>query len=264
MKRLRTLIALLAVGSALLTTFPARAYNQKSAQLAYKFLQNTSTFTYCVLNGQGGSPFGAEIPGSLSIKTTGSTVTTDERDAGSGPFSVVAVNDFIMTKGLTAPFTVAPRNVVTHPSNAQITVDTAWNLGTGQPFWYKNSVCGITAADGWVDVSGLTVKQVAFTLNTLGGTSVDIRLECQAPVLGANPVKIWPPTGTTDPTSCGSGAYNAGNCRYSAVTTGPTVGTDLYSVPRDAACGKIRLGVATNGGSANYTAGVYEVLDTQN
>jgi hypothetical protein len=174
------------------------------------------------------------------------------------------VNDFIMTKGLTAPFTPALRNVVTKPSAAQITVNSAWNLGTGQPFWYKNAACGTTAADGWVDFSGLTVKAVAFSLDVLGGTSVDLRLECQSPTIGAGPVKVWPPTGTTDPTACGSGTYNAGNCRYSAATTGPTVGTDIYTIPRDAACGKLRVGIATNGGSANYTLGLYEVLDTQN
>lgn len=262
----KILAPLIAVLLALASVLPVQAVNQKSAQMAYKYVQNSAVLNYCVLLGQGSSPFGSPITGPSFIKTTGSSVTTNEATASSGPFSVVAVNDVIYAAVPATPVVPAvPRNVVTKASAAQITVDTVWDLGTtGVNFAYKNAVCGTGATAGFIDVSGLTAEMIYFRLDALAGTSVDLQIECKINVSGVQPVKAWPPIGSTDPTVCGSGTLTSGFCRYSTASTGPTVGIDLYAFPRDVACSNVRVGVATNGGAATYTLGLYEVLDTQN
>lgn len=157
----------------------ATAQRLTGQDVAYSIFAKDVTgggYTYCKMVGANEDPFGRPIPGPDRIKTTGSSVTIDEVTVGSNPFALVAVGDMIQVKvGLTN----YKRAVVTKPSAAQITVDTALDLSAGYAWRYLSQRCGATAADGWFPADLFYQLNVVYDVEILNATSLDVSLECQ-------------------------------------------------------------------------------------
>jgi len=117
------------------------------------------------------------------IKTTGSSVTIDTVVSGQGPFAPVLVGDYIWF--YLSETSVAKRRVVTKPSNDQITVDVAVNLGTGMTAWYFLPFrIGNTDADGGHSVEAYETAFVEIEFATViagGGCDVSIEIKGRAP-----------------------------------------------------------------------------------
>jgi len=121
------------------------------------------------------------------IKTTGSSVTIDAVVAGAGPFAPLLVGDYIW---IHVGETVYKRKVATKPSNDQITVNTAVNLGTGTAAWYFLPFeIGTTAEDGWQSTEGLTRAWLHFDFATIAN-AVDVSVEVRGRAPGEAPKPV--------------------------------------------------------------------------
>ena len=122
------------------------------------------------------------------IKTTGSSVTIDAVVVGAGPFAPLLVGDYVW---LYVGETVYKRRVATKPSNDQITVNTAVNLGTGTAAWYFLPFrIGTTAEDGWQPTEGLTRAWVLFDFVTISD-AVDVSVEVRGRAPGEKPIVVF-------------------------------------------------------------------------
>ena len=130
---------------------------------------------------------GDRCQGFGGIKTTGSSVTIDAVVAGSGPFASLLVGDYVW---LYVGETVYKRRVATKPSNDQITVNTAVNLGTGTAAWYFLPFrIGTGAEDGWQSTQGLTRALLLFDFATISD-AVDVSVEVRGRTPGEGPKPI--------------------------------------------------------------------------
>lgn len=136
------------------------------------------------------------VNGPSNIKSSGSSTTFNEATVGSGPFGLVSVGDLITVKN-TAGILVQ-RTVVTRPSDAQITVDSAADLGTaGVPFTFRKLSDGTGAAQGWLKVAQFSQKTFVMQIDTIAAASIDARLECRQLGDYAGIVLVnWTGTGT--------------------------------------------------------------------
>lgn len=146
--------------------------------------------------------------------TSGSNVTTTST---TDAFANVAVGDpvWAVIDGKNVG-----RYIATKASAASVTVNTAWNLGTGgKTLTYQNSNCG--ANSGWFSVNGaesftVTWEIVAMAVSS-GGVAVRIE-ERSNPLDGLGPVtNIWPGVVSAD-AKCGSGTFATENCVYTSAT----------------------------------------------
>lgn len=127
-------------------------------------------------------------PGHGGIKTTGSSITIDAVVTGAGPFAPLFVGDYVW---LHVGETVYKRRVATKPSNDQITVNTAVNLGTGTAAWYFLPFrIGTTAADGWQSTEGLTRALLLFDFATISD-AVDVSVEVRGRAPGEAPKPVF-------------------------------------------------------------------------
>jgi len=127
-------------------------------------------------------------PGFGGIKTTGSSVTIDAVVAGAGPFAPLLVGDYIW---IHVGETVYKRRVATKPSNDQITVNTAVNLGTGTAAWYFLPFrIGTTDEDGWLSTEGLTRAWILFDFATVAD-AVDVSVEVRGRAPGEKPKPVF-------------------------------------------------------------------------
>jgi hypothetical protein len=117
------------------------------------------------------------------IKTTGSSVTVDAVVPGQGPFAALLVGDYIWF--YLSDTNILKRRVATKPSNDQITVDTAVNLGTGIASWYFLPFrIGATDADGGHSVEAYEtafVEVEILTVAAAGGVDLTIEIKGRAP-----------------------------------------------------------------------------------
>lgn len=148
------------------------------------------------------------VAGAANIKTTGASVTFNEATVGTAPFALVKVGDLILVKNSAG--TPVQKTVVTRPSDAQITVDSAADLGTaGVAFTFRSLTDGTGAAQGWLKVAQFSQKNFVFQIDTIAAASIDVQIECK--VCGPSgcdysaAVKVYPPVGGTG--QCGTGNF---------------------------------------------------------
>ena len=240
MKRVTLLTVLLSA----LTGAAFAQSTHRTANFSYNYNLDATSLTYCVLNGQGGTPFGGPITGPGGITAATSTTATS-----SGAFTDLAVGDVITVKLASTNITNI-RVVRAKASSSSITLDTAATW-TSAAFSYLKLSCGTGDTDGWISTSGLSVKGITWILNQISGVTggIDIRLECLPDGLGSKPIIAWPGASVT--ADCGPGTLSGGYCNYT--TAGITTGRIQFTIPRDVACGAVRIGQKINTADAAET-----------
>lgn len=199
-----SLAARLALLSAFLALPVARAQQPITILIVSNHDFDSATTTYAVLG-----PFKS---GTANLKTTGSSATVD---AASGtPFDAIvsAPGDVITVHpcigGACAP---VERYVLTKPSGAQITINTAENWSgnnpTGFPFTYRNLSQGTGVGAGWFSVSGIHSPVLYFQIEqlSLAAGSLAVVVECKGSSPWATPNPIYPPAGGSG--QCGTGLF---------------------------------------------------------
>jgi hypothetical protein len=138
----------------------------------YQYDLDATTYKYGRLGGPTGLP--CVKPDRYGAKTSGSSTTVTS--AAGTPFDPVNVGDFLIFS--IPPDTKLLRKVATKTSGAQITVDSAIDLGTvGVPFDHWPFRIGATANDGWHQVqmyTSITVHIYIPTVAAAGGVDVQI------------------------------------------------------------------------------------------
>jgi len=203
---------------ALVLSTSAAAQEDRTARWMTKYDLDANTFTYCVVLGKDGSPWGAPIAGPALIETSGSSTTVTAVTASSGPFTELAVKDIIMVKPSPASEAWNVVTITAKASDDSITVDTAvdWSAGSGFSFQYLKTSCGTDANSGWIDVSGFVFKTMLMEWNQGDLDALQARWECRASAIGSQPVVIYP--GESD--GCGGGTLASGVCEFA--TAGET------------------------------------------
>jgi hypothetical protein len=142
----------------------------------YQYDLDAVTFKY----GRLGDPQGHWIQGKYGLQTTGSSITVDRFFTSGNPFGPVKVGDVIQF--FLPPDTNYIRKVATKPSNIQITVDTAVDLGVtglGWQFWPFR--IGATNADGWHPVHHDAQLSVFVNWATKASDGLDISISGLGP-----------------------------------------------------------------------------------
>lgn len=224
----------------LLAAFPLVAFAEvRTASFTIDYNLDSTTLIYCKETGLNGDPFGGTIAGTAKIKSVGSSVNVAEDTVGTNPFALLSVKDVIF---VTFPDgTTATRTIVTRTSAAAVVLDVAVDLTGGFAFrWYK-TVCGTTAADGWIDVSPYTDKTfiAQYEQGDLGG-GLDVVWECKGGSPEAAPVGIYP--GEAD--GCGGGTLGSGVCNFATATVGTK--TNRFGVENYGAWNACRIGIAAH------------------
>ena len=182
---------------------------------------DSTTVTYCVAQGWR-SGFGLGIPGPLSIKTTaGPTTTVTSQTLASGALTPVVARDVLLigtVSKVTDVFTAGWAAVITAKSDDDtVTVDPAVTWDAGYAYTYLHPVCGTTANDGWVDVSGAEKASLTIQYDQGDLDNLSWRFECKQNTPGSVPITVYPSEGD----DCGiAGTLAGGFCDFA--TAGPT------------------------------------------
>ena len=196
--------ALLALAALLALVMPAAAAQQAKATFVTNYDLDSTSYTYCVTTGQDGRAFDAPRQGAAKVSTVGSSTTVAAVTASSGPFTFVSVGDVLFFK---IDNVTSTRYVTARASADSITVDTAINLSadaSGYGFTFLKVVCGTTATDGWIPVTGWRFKKLVSyieQMNTTGG--IDVRFECRDLTLDTNVIQVYPASGANNYTAAG-------------------------------------------------------------
>jgi len=221
-----------------LLALPVFGQDQRSGNFTYSYDVASTTATFCVLDGQGGDPFGGFIEGRGQIETSGSSVTVTGVNAADDVFTDIGVGDVLLVQLSSG---VNHLRVVTAKASAdQVTVESAIDLSDGHPWRYKKLRCGTGVDDGWINTSGwdtvqLTVLYVAGDLGTL-----DIAMFCKENAIGSGAVRVYP-----GPSSdCGDGVLSGTVCQFSTPGQGIS-----YKIPNSVfgAC-RVSLAYGTSDG----------------
>lgn len=225
------------------TLSSAQVTSVRAANFAFRYDVDSSTLTYCRVEGQNRDPFGPALPGRGRVKTTGSSTTVVEQVTGDNPFTEVAVGDVLLVH---RPDGTSPGDdlvvVTARASAASITVDTSvdWQNGTAGRTWeWYRTVCGTTANDGWINVSqGAAALTLQYDQGDL--TALVARFECKTAALGAQPVIVYPGKSS----DCGlGGTLSTDRCSFA--TAGITSRLSVIIAPT--VFSQCRIGLAWTG-----------------
>lgn len=204
-------------------TAPAQLQGVSQSQLYGLYDLDSTTAISCAygLVKPGGFEAGAVgVTRGRAVTSGSSTTTTSTTDA----FANVAVGDVVWAA---ISGKSVGRVISAKASAASVTVNSAWDLGTGGvTLNYQNSSCGATG--GWFTVEGaesftITWEIVAMAV-TAGGIGVRIE-ERSNPLDGIGPTtNIWPGTVSAD-AKCGSGTFATDKCTYTTATNSGMVFT---------------------------------------
>lgn len=210
----------------------------KTANFTYNYDVDSTSLTYCRLEGQNNDPFSGAIPGRSRIKTTGSSATVAEYTTGGAPFTDVAVGDVLIVPVAGVP---TFRNVIAKASAASITVDVAINLSAagGYTWTFRKAICGTAVTDGWIDVKGANYVLLTSQFEQGDITSLRVRFECKTDGLGAEPVIVYP----GESSDCGiGGTLSTDRCDFANASKG--INSRLSVVLSPAGYSMCRIGFA--------------------
>lgn len=173
----------LALLGLLVVAAPAAA-QQSMAWSLYAYDVSAASYTYCVLAGQNGDPFGEPLLGPSRIKTDGSNTTVTEVVTDSLPFAALAVGDVIQVRrgGVTDRVSITAK-----ASGASITVSSAVNWAgggveaggsAGVDFRWLDLSCGTADTNGWIGVGTFQTVQTELDWVTKNAASLDMQTEC--------------------------------------------------------------------------------------
>ena len=202
MRTLRFLVLLLALA------LPAAG---QSAHFAIGYDVESSTPTYCTMNGVQNDPWREPFRVRIPIDTVGSSDAVSAVTALTNPFANVAVGDAIYVRrdNVTDMVWVTVR---TDADN--ITVSSAVDWSAGFVFEYLDLVCGTTAADGWIAVEKYSTVSMTVLYEAGDLTGLDVAWECKDNTLVSEAVQVYPGPAS----DCGFGTLNTNVCTY--VNTG--------------------------------------------
>ncbi|MCP4900220.1 MAG: hypothetical protein GY906_24880 [bacterium] len=208
-------LRVLVVAVALL--FPAFAFAQdsqpgvlKSGNFAYNYDLETSTLTYCVVEGENNDPFGNSINGAGQIETSGSSITVTGVNAADDVFAVVDIGDVLNVRRSNGNVEVL--TVVTNADDDTITVADAVDLTGGFTWRYKKTVCGTAVTDGWISVSGYTNINLGIQYDAGDLGALEVVWECLSGAPGAQPVQVYPGPAS----DCGFGTLSTSVCSFAS------------------------------------------------
>lgn len=235
MKKLILALAILGL------TGTAYAQEQASGNSAIEYDVDSSSTTYCRVEGLNGNVFGPNIPNNFQIKTTGSTTTVDA--ATGTPFDLLLAGDVIFVTRIDG--TTDRRVIITRSSSSQVVVNAAvdWSAAsapnaTGFAFSWRKTRCGTAATDGWFPASAQAATSIHIQYDQGDLTALLARVECRASYIAALPIQVFP--------ACTAGACNT---TQSYATVGITSRSTYVVV--DPSYTECRVGIAWSGADAS-------------
>lgn len=172
---------------------------------------DSATLTFC--------SSGTLITGTGQLKTSGSSTTVTSAVAGSASLSPIVVGDQLSVVSSTGAETF--RTVTAKASNDSITVSSAVDWTTPVNFRFRKVTCGTDDESGWLPVGDFSqsLSIVQYEAGDLTG-GLSVQWQCRGAAPGSKPMKIHPPTGSTDPTVCGGGTLSTDFCVFATATVG--------------------------------------------
>ena len=226
-KILLFLVALaLAVPALRAQTIAGGNSSAREAAFAIQYNVDSTSLTYCRMEGVTGDPYAAPKAVAQRIKTTGSSATVDEFVTAGAPFADVLVGDVlqIATPTATDPKVTTLRVVTAKASAAQITVDTAIDLSAagGFRFSYWKLACGTSTAAGWIRIPPAAARfGMSLTFDQGDITTLVARWECKFAGDGAQSMIVYP----GESSDCGPGATLATDrCSWPQAQAGTATG----------------------------------------
>lgn len=165
----------LALLGLLVAAAPAAAQQQSMAWVVYANDWSAVSYTYCVMEGQRGDPFGEPLMGTSKVKTVGSNTTVTEVTAGSLPFTNLAVGDMLLVRRGEVTDRVS---IVAKASGASITVSSAVDWSAELDFRWMDLKCGTAVTDGWVGTGAFHTVALTLEWVTKNATSLGYQTEC--------------------------------------------------------------------------------------
>lgn len=224
------------------------------APLMIRYDVDAATTTYCRSVGIGGNPFGSNLPVPGAVTTSGSS-TTVTSVGSAGSFAGMGVGDVLfVNRGGGGPPVIDTAVIVTYTNANTVVVDAAvnWsNGGLGYTATWRDTQCGTTVNDGWVDVTNAIriTMSVDYIQGDLTAGGLEVVWECKSSAPGAVPRRVWPSSTTA---SCGiGGTYASGFCDFA--TAGTFSGLSVEEFGAWAACriGTRRAAADTSDAGAN-------------
>lgn len=168
---------LLAVLAALLPLVSsAQGPSQAQGFVLWAWDLTETSYTYCVMGGQGGHPFATPLVNYAAIKTTGSSTSVTEAVAGTNPFTYLAVGDMLLVRRDPNYFDRVV--IVTRTDAANVVVSSAVDWSAGYPFSWLDRTCGTAATNGWFPVGTFTTITAQTEWVTKNATSLEMQTEC--------------------------------------------------------------------------------------
>lgn len=233
---------LLALGALLFTPLTILAEEQRVASFMVKYDVDSDSDIYCVLNGIGG-PWGPDISGGAPIKTSGSSTSVTEVVTDSNPFLGMAVDDVILIGYPDG--TSDTRVIVTFTDDSNVVVDEAIDLSAGYAFRWRDSACGTTITNGWIDVSAFSRVKAVIEYNQGDlGTGLDVLFEGMAGAIDAHEVTLYP--GDIPATNaCGGGTLTSDHCTLATSDAGTKAARLALDIPEG--WRRVRIAINRNG-----------------
>jgi hypothetical protein len=154
------------------------AAQQSMAWSLYAYDVSAGSYTYCIMKGNNGDPYGQSMTGPAQIKTTGSSTTVTENVASTNPFTNLNIGDMIEV--VRDPVTgVTDRvSITAKASNASVTVSATVNWSNGYNFRWRQLACGTAVTDGWAGTGTFNTACATIEYVTKNATSLDYQVEC--------------------------------------------------------------------------------------
>ncbi len=200
---------LLSLAFVLALSLPAHAQSRAAHfTIGYDVAVEQPTFTYCIMGGVRGDPWGEPNKVNIAIDTVGSSTSVAAVTPATNPFANVAVGDAIYVRRDNSVTQMVWVTVRTDADN--ITVSSSVDWSDGFVFEYLDLVCGTGSADGWISVAKYSTLSLTVLYEIGDVTGLDVVWECKDATLVSEPVQVYPGPGS----DCGFGTLNTSVCTY--------------------------------------------------
>jgi len=137
----------------------------------------SNSYIFCYTTGKNSAVRGDWQPAVEKIVTSGSSTTTTSNTASAAALVGLAAGDEIMVYQSGKP---VRRYLTAAASSDSVTVNSAWDLTGGYPYFFRHRTCSTTATAGWTKVSDLLSFSYEVKINTFNATAIDTVVQCRA------------------------------------------------------------------------------------
>lgn len=183
--------------------------DQQVANFMIRYDVDSTTVTYCRMEGVAQNPFGGPYTVPALVKTSGSSTSVTSNTAASGALTAVAARDVMIVRRPAGNLDLVV--ITAKADNDNVTVDPAVDWSAGFPYAFYKTVCGTTDNDGWVSTAASTRIDMTIEYDQGDLDNLSWRFECKKSAPDSLPVIIYPSEGD----GCGnSGTQASGFCDF--------------------------------------------------